>query len=396
MIDNIDTGRDLWVDHLRSAITVLVVAHHSSLAYTSFASFNPSAYILSTHPIADPQRWKGIDIFENYNDIFFMFLMFFIGGLFVVKSIGRKGPWHFVKDRFLRLFLPFLFMGTLLMLIAHFPAWMIAKNNMDIPAYLQDFFTTEAWPVGPPWFIWVLFVFNLLFAVCYPWIRRAIQKAADRINGLGDQPLLFFLLLFSLIWLLYVPVALRTGAGNWTGLGPFDFQLSRILAYAGYFLLGCIIGAAPFNKLIFAPGSALIRNWKSWLSLSLLLYTLITLNSEFNFLAGMVQNGNMKATTAWLIYYTIYAANCAASCLAFICFFRAKFNTGNRWWRSLSDNAYLIYLLHYVPVIWMQYLLMTWNVPAILKFTLVFVLSLLLSWCIASLMRKNALIRRWL
>lgn len=62
--------RNLWIDYLKSAITVLVVAHHSALAYTTFASFNKDAYILSTHPVVDLQRSIGLDIFVNYNDIF--------------------------------------------------------------------------------------------------------------------------------------------------------------------------------------------------------------------------------------------------------------------------------------------------------------------------------------
>ena len=84
-------GRVLWVDYLRSFITVLVVAHHSTLAYTTFARFNPHAYILSTHPIIDSKRWVGLDIFENFNDVFFMALMFLIGGFFVVKGLKKKG-----------------------------------------------------------------------------------------------------------------------------------------------------------------------------------------------------------------------------------------------------------------------------------------------------------------
>ena len=37
------TGRKIWVDYLRSANTVLVMAHHSSLAYTTFAFFEKKA-----------------------------------------------------------------------------------------------------------------------------------------------------------------------------------------------------------------------------------------------------------------------------------------------------------------------------------------------------------------
>ena len=88
----------LWVDYLRSFITVLVVAHHSTLAYTTFSRTNQQAYILSTHPIIDSKRWIGLDIFENFNDVFFMALMFLIGGFFVVKGLKKKGSW-FVYTR---------------------------------------------------------------------------------------------------------------------------------------------------------------------------------------------------------------------------------------------------------------------------------------------------------
>src|SRR5882762_1176523 len=97
--------RVAWMDYLRGFITVLVVAHHSSLAYTTFASFNRQAYILSTHPVVDTMRWKGLDIFEDFNDVFFMSLMFLISGIFVLPSLARQGPGAFIRNRFYRLFI---------------------------------------------------------------------------------------------------------------------------------------------------------------------------------------------------------------------------------------------------------------------------------------------------
>src|SRR5277367_3325190 len=76
------TDRAIWLDYLRAFITVLVVAHHSSLAYTTFASFNKLAYNASTHPIVDTARAFSLDIFEDFNDVFFMALMFLISGIF--------------------------------------------------------------------------------------------------------------------------------------------------------------------------------------------------------------------------------------------------------------------------------------------------------------------------
>ncbi|MDD3915385.1 MAG: hypothetical protein PHF76_12155 [Bacteroidales bacterium] len=79
-------NRNIWIDYLRSFLTVLVVTHHSTLAYTTFASFDKEVYIKSTHPIVDVERWIGLDIFVSFNDIFFMSLMFLIGVYFFQKA----------------------------------------------------------------------------------------------------------------------------------------------------------------------------------------------------------------------------------------------------------------------------------------------------------------------
>ena len=50
---------------------------------------------------------------------------------------------------------------------------------------------------------------------------------------------------------------------------------------------------------------------------------------------------------------------------------------------SLSDNAYAIYLVHYVFVVWLQYALLGAALPAVAKGMLVFAGALLLSWGVA-------------
>lgn len=191
------TQRVTWVDYLRSFITVLVVAHHSSLAYTTFASFSKPAYILSTHPVVDSHRWVGLDIFEDFNDVFFMSLMFFISGLFAIPAMERKKTGAFLRDRFYRLFIPFFFSVTILMLLAYYPSFYLATGNRDIKAYIIDFFTIEAWPVGPPWFIWLLFAFTLLFTVGFLLFKNQLKKVAITISRFNNQPWGFSYRFFS-------------------------------------------------------------------------------------------------------------------------------------------------------------------------------------------------------
>jgi Acyltransferase family len=388
-------GRKLWVDYLRSAITLLVVAHHSSLAYTTFAYFDKKAYINSSCPIVDTHRWIGLDIFENFNDVFFMFLMFFIGGLFLSKSIKRKGLIVFIKDRIYRLFIPFVAGVIIVMLLAYFPAYYEAHHNTDFIKYIKDFFVVEHWPSGPEWFIWVLFAFNFLFALSYPALQHVYDKLGQKITSLQNKPGVFILLVFMITWVLYVPVAYNTGAGRWVGFGPFDFQLSRIITYFGYFMLGVLIGGSDFNLHLFGENSSLVKKWKGWILLALVLYVAITLNGELNILHDLAESGKVNVFKAWMIYYSLYVASCTASCIAFIAAFRHFAKSSGKWWSSLSENAYLIYLIHYVFLIWIQFFILDFNIPAFIKFTITFVAALCLSWYTSSLLRKIKIIHKY-
>lgn len=387
-----NNNRNIWIDYLRTTITIMVVAHHSSLAYTTFATFNKEAYINSTHPIVDSARWIGLDIFENYNDQFFMSLMFLIGGLFLIKSINRKGTLEFVKDRFIRLFIPFLFIGTPLMLLAYFPSFYLAHNSTDIIAYIKDFFTVESWPVGPPWFIWVLFLFNLIFALLHKKLTSFLNHFEFKIKIVKTYH--YILILFTLTWLLYVPAAYYLGIGTWFGVGPFDFQLSKIAQYFGYFIIGIIIGYYDFNNNIFAIHSQFVSKWWVWTSLSLLFYTLLTVTSPQ--LTKLVIDRTISEFTGWMIYLTLYSATCAISTIAFLTSFRRWVTTENRVWNSLSNNAFLIYLTHYIFITWIQFSLLNINLSAFTKFTITFSITLALSWLLSHLLKQNKFINRYL
>lgn len=394
MLNN--THRDNWIDYLRSSITVLVVAHHCSLAYTTFASFDANAYINSTHPVVDAQRWIGLDIFENFNDIFFMSLMFFIGGLFLTKSISRKGVAAFLKDRFFRLFLPFLFGVSVLMLLAYFPAYYLAHHDLNIPAYIKDFFTTEQWPVGPPWFIWVLFAFNAIFGISWWLFKNAYLRAGKAIQRMASRPLSFFGLFIAITWITYVPLTAAIGAGTWTGIGPFDFQLNRVLLYFAYFILGAITGSGDFQQGLFSRDGALTRHWKMWCVLALIAYTLITLNGIYEPLRNMVIKGMLPPLAAWMIYFTVYVSSCTLSCIAFLTTFRTKSNSTRSWMDSLTANAYMIYLVHYIFVLWTQFILLPLHAPAGIKFLLSFSTTLVLSWGLSILLRKIKIVQQYI
>lgn len=85
-------GRIRAIDDLRSAVIVLVVAHHAALAYIPHAQRDPVHSMRSRAPVVDPQRWRPLDLLVSWNDQFFMTLLFLLSGLFVLPATGAALP----------------------------------------------------------------------------------------------------------------------------------------------------------------------------------------------------------------------------------------------------------------------------------------------------------------
>jgi glucan biosynthesis protein C len=387
-------NRAVWLDYLRAFVTVLVVAHHSSLAYTTFASFNKQAYNASTHPIVDTVRSFGLDIFEDFNDVFFMALMFLISGIFVLPALARKGPQTFIRDRFFRLFIPFVIAVTFLMPLAYLCSWHLAHGNYDLKAFLVDFITVEHWPPGPPWFIGALFFFNLIVAAGYHRWQPTLDKAASSLANLADRPTYTWIGWWLLTIILFFPLVLLFGGSAWIGFGPFAIQLSRILLYFGYFVLGMLLGAAGTQKGLLAKDSGFMRKAPLWALLCLLAYTALKIVGPP--IGALADHGRITEIQARLLYRPVWAISCAASSIAFLAVFRRLIHHARKTWDSLAANAYGIYLVHYIFVLWCQFLLLPVQLPAMIKFVLTVICALLLSWLLTAQARKIGIIRKWL
>jgi Acyltransferase family len=122
------------IGYLRAFITVLVVAHHAMLAYYPFAPGAPANLIVQPRwwqafPVVDSARWIGFALLVGFNDIFFMSLMFFLSGLFVWNSLQRKGAGAFVRDRVVRLGVPFALAAAVVAPLAYYPAYLTTASH---------------------------------------------------------------------------------------------------------------------------------------------------------------------------------------------------------------------------------------------------------------------------
>jgi len=384
-----EKNRNLWIDYLRSALTVLVVAHHSSLAYTTFAYFDTKAYINSTNPIVDNSRWTAMDIFENFNDIFFMSLMFFISGLFVYRGLMKKGRQTFLVDRIKRLGIPFILGVSLLIPIAYFPSFYLNNHSIDIAEFIKDFLQNQQWPVGPPWFIWILLLFNAIAVIISSKFYTSISEATSQLT---KNPSRFFVVIFIFVSLAFIPISLWVGQYKWTGFGPFDFQVNRLLFYFIFFIFGTCVGSGEWENHFFTNNKFLNKTWQFWLILCLFSYLLVELFT-YN-VWDIVRAGKLHVNLAWAIFDLLFVVSCISSSFAFLSIFKQNIHKQYNLWTNLSANAFGIYLIHYIFITWLQFALLNVSLPVFIKFLIVFIVTLFASWTIINFARKLKIVNQ--
>lgn len=344
---------------------VLVVFHHSVLAYCTFGHVDRLHYALSTAPIVDGQRWAGFNVAVRLNDGFFMPLLFLLSGLFVPDGLARKGRGGFLRDRLLRLGLPFIVAELTLVPLAYYPSFLQAGGSAGWGPFWLRTVTAGPWPSGPPWFVFVLLVFDVaavLAHVARPgfWARREVPSPGR----------CFAALLLGSI-LVYLPVLARFGPGAWVGFGPLAVQGSRVLLYGGTFAAGAWLGTAGMPGLR-RFGDVLAVEWAGWAGLALLC------GAAFTVFGGLGRLATGMLLVAW----------CAAACFALAAAFLRFGGRPGPVWGSLAANGFAIYLLHYPVVTWIQFLLLPVPAGAVGKGLGTFALALGLSWAAAAGLRR--------
>jgi peptidoglycan/LPS O-acetylase OafA/YrhL len=380
------------IGYLRAFITLLVLAHHAVLAYHPFApalgtALNGPARWWQAFPVVDSQRWTGFAVFVGFNDIFFMALMFFLSGLFVWKSLQRKGPGRFLRYRALRLGVPFIVAAAVVAPLAYYPAY-LQTGAVGIAGFWQQWRSLGNWPAGPAWFVWVL----LAFDVCAVALAVVLPRWGDALgrltSGADRRPIVFFGLLVAASAVVYIPLAVAFNPFSWSSFGPFFFQTSRLLHYLVYFLLGAGVGAYGLDRGLLALDGKLARRWPLWSVAALVAFAVATG-------VGLGAITAHIGSRAWEIAGdSTFVLSCSASSFALLALFVRFAHTRSRIWDSLSANAYGMYLIHYAFVSWLQYALLKAQLPAIAKGSIVFGGAVLLSWGTTAALRRIPVVAR--
>ena len=378
----------LAIDNLRAVVILLVLAFHSVLAYLNFLPPHPFAFdqppfLWRSFPIVDSARWMGFDLFCAWLDVFLMSFFFLVSGLFVWPSVSRKGAWIFLSDRLLRIGVPFLVVALLLMPVTHYPTYLQTATEPGVEAYWRHWLALPLWPCGPMWFLWLLLLWDAVAAGIYPLLAQHREAVLRLSSHARNHPARFLAGMVILSALAYMPLALIFGPSEWFHRGPFSFQLSRPLHYVLYFFAGAAIGACGIERGLLGADGPLARHWAGWLAAALGSFVLWLL------VMSQIVADPGAAPIPWQIAAALsFVLACFASCFftlgASVRF--AQFRT--RLCDSLKDNAYGMYLIHYLFIVWLQFAMLATGLPAILKASLVFAGTLTLSWAASAALRQ--------
>jgi surface polysaccharide O-acyltransferase-like enzyme len=373
------------LDRARTFITLLVVLHHSVVNYTYFGN-------------GDRMRWLGFDLVVLFNDSFFMACMFFVSGLFVRDSLARRGPANFLANRAWRLGVPFLISILVVTPIAYYPSFLRYRlpgtTDFNFFHFWWRMLTIGPWPSGSAWFLWVLLALGSIATLLWAAAPRAIEALGQRIDALRDRPMTAFVAFLVFSILVYLPMHLIFGDSSWLEPGhyPLPIQTSRILLYAGYFFIGVGVGAASLRSGVLAENGALVMRWRVWLAFAFAFYgaILLLVYVHHNGLADFNSPPHWWRTAYGLAFAMFSAAMTFTVPAVFLRFARSSL-----WLLdTMRPSAYGIYLLHFIFLIWLQYIVFDPAFPAVVKFAIVFTGTLSMSWALTVLLRKIPVVAR--
>jgi len=351
-------GRLHFLDHLRAAIILLVILLHASMTYMAFA----------------PEWWY---VLEPENSLIFtavvllldvpnMQILFFIAGFFAYSSLEKYGAGRFMRQKLIRLGLPWLFAVVFL---APLVTYLIPVTRGNPKPYLQ-FWATDFW--GPYyqqsvyWFLGILLLLFAALAVLYH--NEPSMRDIPRRPQPPTRRLLVGFWAMTTLWYLLSSMVLP--ADTWMNVARvFVFQPSRLLLYAAYFGLGIYADRRGWFR-----GDGYRPNLDTSIAYALLTATL------YLALRWYWPGGSFPQLAAQA---ALFNAFCLSALLASTAVFQQHVGQPNRIGSSLGRNAYAIYYLHPLILYPLAYVALSFQVSIYLEVILLTTLTTLIAWALS-------------
>ena len=313
-------------------------------------------------------------------------LFFIISGASLFYAIGKSADWRkFYVDKFLRLMIPVLFASvTHSTLQVYLERSTHGQFSGSFFSFLPEAFNGVYFAIGMPgnfafhgmhhWYLLFLFIYSLICYRLFIWLQDGGRAILNRITSLCAIPGLIYLwfALPLLVMKALIPQAvLEVGAGGWGFLYYIWFLIAGFLIFSSdrlqrtikdqcwiSLLLGVVFMSA-YLYLLFSPSGLVLPTWiRDWI------YTLLSFFS------------------AWCWLFAILGFG-----MRYLAFDRPMLRYSN-------EGVLPFFILHQTVLLGIGYFVMTWEIPDVLKWAIVFTSSFFLIIALYTLLvRKFELLR---
>ena len=356
--------RTYWLDNLRTFAIFLVVLIHAGVVYES-SGIGAIFWIVD-----DPSTHDLIGIINLVLDIFVMPTLFFISGYLIPQSLEHRSRGEFIKAKFKRLMVPWVL--AVFTLIPIYKVIFLYSRGLPQEHWSSYFhFSNGIYSQNWLWFLPVLFLFNLLYALLSSrgWVPTKMSfKLAMVVT--------FFISVIS-----SVAFDLLNTEG-WTKTALIDFQNERLLVYFALFLLGSLgfrqgaLASRPGSKKLYIAVNA-----TAWIPVSVYTVLLIIwfLKPDFMLVSPVVGS---------VIFWLSFCLSVLSLMYLTIETFHFYLDRPGRIWNELNKNSYYVYIIHVIVLGGIALVLLNTTLPSLLKYLILSGSTYVASNLIVSLSRR--------
>ncbi len=326
-----------YLDNLRVALTILVIAHHVGQAYGPTGGW---------WPVQEAARAAVLGPFFSVNRSFFMSLFFMISGYLMVAAYDRNGPRVFVRSRLVRLGVPPLVFAAVMLPLRvylfqeHIASWVDLLN------------------VGHLWYVEHLLLFSLVYAL---W-RQVRKDPVGAGQGEGPLPGYLAILAFALgVAVMSALVRIWSPIDRWLNLlGFFRVAFADVPRDLGFFIVGAVACRGRwFERYPTRAGGV-------WLVVGVTAAT-----AWYAYILALQRVFPLSRLAMGVIYPIWEALLCCGMCIGLLVLFREVFNSQGRLGKVLAENQYAAYVWHPMLITGLQAALLAVPLAPLTKFALV-------------------------
>jgi glucan biosynthesis protein C len=384
MAENATHTRTHSLDNLRSALVILVVAHHVAVVYSGVAPF----YYVEPPFLHPAWHFNTLASFALFNQAWFMGALFLVAGYFTPDALDRKGRGGFVASRLKRLGIPILLSIFIFSPLAATGYWLMPATLTGITDPLSWAAYPYLWGVGVLWFAALLLLFGVVYALLP---AQGVDKMAERQGRITLAGVILFtaaLALLSYLWRFVVPLDREVALSY-----LFKFPtLGYLPQYLGLFLAGIIAQRRGwFETLTPALGGL---GFTAAVLAAIVLYPLALSGRmfaiAFSEASPFTGNGHWQSA----VYAAWDSITAVGLSLAAVVLFRCLFDSAGPVSRFLSRQSFAVYVIHTPVVVFTAHALRGIALTPVQKTLFVVAVAVPLCFVLAWTLRRMPLLGR--